>query len=724
MRCLMLSCVQSFSFTKFVFVCGWILSCLQPLVLRGEEGDDFFESKIRPVLIENCYRCHSAAQKVEGGLRLDTRSGSREGGDSGAAILPGDLEGSLLLSAIKYDSFEMPPDRKLPDHVIQNFEHWIATGAADPREETTPGPEREVHSEIDFDAGRDFWSLKAPQPHRPRANGRFEHWAQNAIDPFIADRLEQEELQPSPPASDHALRRRLSFDLVGLPPGPDRATQTSPKDREALSTSAYVDQLLASDAFGEHWARMWLDLMRYADDQAHIVGNNTSLCYPNAHRYRTWVITALNEDLPFNRFVQLQLAADLLTPEDRTDDVALGFVGLGPKYYRRNSPEVMADELEDRVDILSRGLLGLTVACARCHDHKYDPIGTADYYALAGVFASTEMYNWPLNDAAEVDKNGQAKKPEQALHIIRERKKPVDLPILIRGDVKRRGQIVKRGFLQVLAESEARAGRVEFESGSGRLELAQQITSRTNPLTARVFVNRVWSQLIGQPLVATPSNFGNLGARPTHPELLDDLAFRFMEHGWSLKWLCREIVLSATYQQSSSSDANDRDPENHWLSRMNAKRLTVEQWRDSLLVASRLLDQATTVEDLDPSQPGASPRTIYSDSSRLRLNSMLALFDYPDPNAHSANRVETTTASQKLFLMNSPFMIHCAEALADDLKDSAGEVRIEEAYQRLFNRSPSPAELRVGKQFLSEDGNLRRDYLHALMMTNEFFFLD
>ena len=256
-----------------------------------------------------------------------------------------------------------------------------------------------------------------------------------------------------------------------------------------------------------------------------------------------------------------------MDPDDTDSHLALGFLGLGPKYYRRSSPEVMADEWEDRVDTVTRGLLGLTVACARCHDHKYDPIPTSDYYALAGVFASTEMFNRPINDAVET-KDGAAKKPQDAVHIVREGKTQ-DLHVMVRGDVSNKGPLVKRGFLTVISDQP-----ICFQQGSGRSDLAEAIVDRSNPLTARVMVNRVWRQLIGRPLVSTPSNFGALGEEPTHPRLLDDLAARFMDNGWSLKWLQREIVLSSTYGQSSHIDPRKSavDPENRWLWRIPRRR--------------------------------------------------------------------------------------------------------------------------------------------------------
>ena len=494
-----------------------------------------------------------------------------------------------------------------------------------------------------------------------------------------------------------------------------------------MPSARWWKRLLASAHYGEHWARMWLDIARYAEDQAHIVGSDTSLCYPNAYLYRDWVIQALNDDVPYDRFVRLQLAADLLEPDDDRNRVALGFIGVGPKYYRRNSPEVMADEWEDRVDVVSRGLLGLTVACARCHDHKYDPIETEDYYALAGVFASTSMFNQPLEDskdAGKEDKKGKPK-PEHAMHIIKE-SKPTDLPVYIRGDVNNKGPIVKRRFLQILDPN-----KTPFETGSGRLELANAIADPQNPLTARVIVNRVWGQYFDQPLVGTPSNFGTLGDGPTHPKLLDDLAVRFMENGWSLKWLHREIVLSATYGQSSTGNpkAEKADPANRLLARMPRKRMSVEQWRDAILSVSGRLDPQVGGESIEPQDPQSRRRTVYSKISRLELNHMLALFDFPDPNTHSERRVETTTPLQKLFAMNSPFMVAEAEALAKRLIESASdnEHRITEAYELCYNRPPRLEERKLAEEFFGSEADsleLWTQYAQVLLASNELLFID
>ncbi len=556
---------------------------------------------------------------------------------------------------------------------------------------------------------QDLWSLQPPVRHSV-TELKNPAWPQKPLDAFILARLERAGLEPNPQAESRKLARRVSFDLTGLPP-----------ERFDLPFEDLVEKLIASPHFGERWARLWLDVARYAEDQAHIVGNNASLTYPNAYLYRDWVIQALNADLPFDDFLRRQLAGDLLFPDEPEKLAALGFMGLGPKYYRRNELRVMTDEWEDRVDTLCRGVLGLTVACARCHDHFYDPISTRDYYALAGVFANTEMFNRPMEEGCEMDKNGQTKKPNDAAHLVREAKTMRNLPVFARGDVNAPGEEVPRGFLAAL-------GGAKFgPQTSGRLELAEALVNRENPLTARVWVNRVWAELFGRPLVATTSNFGSLGERPTHPKLLDDLAVRFMdEGGWSLRWLVREIVLSATYRQSSDAVARKlaADPGNTLLWRMNRRRLSVEMWRDALFAASGALDRTIGGPSFAASDPDAARRAIYAKISRLQLDPMLALFDFPDPNLHSPGRAETTTPLQKLFAMNHPLIVKRADDLAGRIEAECGDVeeKIDLAYELLFGRAPETQERRLGREFLA--ANTLATYTQALLSTNEFTWLD
>ena len=715
--------------------------------LKEAARRDFFESKIRPVLVAQCYECHSSdAKQVGGELKLDSGEALRAGGESGSAIELGDADGSLLMEAIRYEGLEMPPSGKLPDDVIADFAHWINDGAFDPREPpeqtanaTSNGTDSSTGS-VDVEAGRAFWSFQPPMPIDPPETSTPD-WATRKIDHFVLAKLEEVQLTPAEQASRRTLVRRLFFDVIGLPPTTEQVedfvSDTRPDAHEQL-----VERLLASPQYGARWARLWLDIARYAEDQAHIVGNNKELFYPNAWKYRDWLINAFNRDLPYDQFVRLQLAADLLDSDSNEDAesgeesnnnediVALGFLGIGPKYYRRNAPEVMADEWEDRVDTVTRGLLGLTVACARCHDHKYDPIPTEDYYGLAGVFASTKMYNLPPADWKPTEKK---KKPDPAetLHIVKDGKAR-DLKVHIRGDAFNEGDVVPRRFVSVLASDE-----VPLQTGSGRKALADAIASTDNPLTARVIVNRIWGEYFGKPIVATPSNFGKLGQAPTHPQLLDDLAYRFMhEGGWSLKWLHREIVLSATYQQSSlaSEKSLHVDPTNRLISRMPRRRLSIEQWRDAMLSVSGKLNEVVGGTSQNVEDPTTTRRTVYSKVSRLELNAMLKLFDYPDPNVHAARRAETTTPLQKLFALNSPFMAKRAEQLAERItqQSSADRDRVNFAYQTLFAREPEASEMALAIDFLSPSEAANSEtiksrwsqYAQILLATNEMMYLD
>lgn len=694
---------------------------------------EFFETKIRPVLVEHCYKCHATdSEALKANLLLDTASGTLKGGDSGPAVVPNKPEDSLLLSALRYDAFEMPPGQQLPAEIIADFESWIAHGAVDPR--TSNAQAAGTSTEIDIAAGRRYWAFQIPQRAdlRPGQGNKAELRDSDRIDALVDQRLTQHRLTANRAADRRTLLRRLSFDLVGLPPTPEQVADFVNAD--APDIAAIVDQLLDSPTYGQRWARMWLDVARYAEDQAHIVGSNKELFYPNAYKYRDWVIAALNEDMPYDRFIQLQLAADLVAPENEEFQPALGYIGLGPKYYRRSDPEVMAEEWEDRVDVVSRGIQGLTVACARCHDHKYDPIRTEDYYALAGVFASTDMYNKPLKAAAdtpaqkkdEAQKKGDSKKekkPEAALHVIREGKVQ-DLAVMIRGKVDNKGDIVPRGFPEVLFDGPRRT----FSNGSGRLELAQALTDPANPLTARVIVNRVWGEYFGNALVATRSNFGQLGDKPTHPELLDDLAVRFMQNGWSLKWLHRQIVLTSAYQRSSDINpaAIKQDPENKWLWRMPRRRQSIETWRDSVLFVAGTLDAATGGVSIRVDDPEANRRTIYAEVSRFELNPMLARFDFPDPNVHAARRVETNTPLQKLFLLNNPFMITQAGHLATRIESQPGDTgeHVRRLFQLAYQRDPDGTEAQAAVEFLSQPSNHLNQMAQAIIASNEFWYID
>jgi Protein of unknown function (DUF1553)/Protein of unknown function (DUF1549)/Planctomycete cytochrome C len=1176
-------------------------------------GLEFFESKIRPVFVANCYECHSADSKtLQGGLRVDDRDGLAKGGDSGPALVAKDANASLILKALRYDGLEMPPKGKLPATVVADFEHWIKIGAPDPRERSQTSPI--ATGKLNFVEASHYWSFQPPKTSPPPAVKQVD-WPERDLDRFVLARLEQKGLKPSAPADRRTLIRRVYFDLIGLPPSPDEV-EAFVNDTSKNAFATVVDRLLDSPHYGERWGRHWLDVARYAEDQAHTFKARN---YPQGYHYRDWVVDALNRDMPYDRFVAEQIAGDLLgSPNDPQRLSALGLFALGPVYYQDNGEQAkaLADEWDDRIDTLTRGVLGLTVSCARCHDHKFDPITTADYYALAGIFASSEYQERPIvpqeiieqrsqADAAvktqqlQVDRflNDEARKLRVTLvqeipvymkaawkAINQQRAKPGDKKLLAQiaqseklsevllkrwedyltatsaevqqsrpylsewyawvgkqdpksdlsadadaqnvvqklsddlvalvqsklpqrerlfdefgenfafvkaedraavapgvfplgnvfddstgvsltsavstdkfgaaatdnslgvdrvvqgwgkqtqiapdlhfdfsqlgsderqhggvtndgwdgtGGIRTLGQrfpsnaprteqgigmhanalitfdldelrragllpadqrfvfraersglnddvfgtesanvhlavIVSRphrkkdvydgiiagcvngqpvkvaendrvyyfggelppplkangtfakfevavpgdakyltlvstgagigsaentissdhavfsgarleldplsettvavaaegsdkpvrsdaeqqqarvdarllseffadqGLLAIpgnevdkrLAESAAqqlkqlrdeqerlkkaaaaiqvltahslmegqgrdlkiylqgnptkqgdvapRSMPVVFTggerkplatTGSGRAELAAAIASRDNPLTARVIVNRVWRGHFGFGLVRTPSNFGHLGEPPTHPELLDELAVRFMESGWSLKWLHREILLSATYRQCSAfrADANGIDPENRLLWRMNRKRLEVEPWRDAMLAVTGELDRTVGGPPVDLASGGNRRRTLYAFISRHQLNDLLRLFDFPDPNITSDRRSITTVPLQQLFVLNSDFMTQRARALAARLnanKELDDDRKIRQAFAWLYGRLPGDDELSLGRTFLKSAAETTRggntlspweQYALALLGTNEFSFID
>lgn len=1043
---------------------------------------EFFENRIRPVLIEHCYECHSAESKgLKGGLLIDSAEGLRVGGDSGPALLPGDSTGSLLMQALRYESTEMPPQGKLPDQVIADFARWIESGAVDPRTDSSSFQK----PKIDVEDFRNFWSFVPPnKPELPKVDRS--RWPSHDIDYFVLAKMQENGLEPAAPASKRSLIRRATFDLIGLPPTPAEVeafiTDSSPKAFESV-----IDRLLQSPAYGERWGRYWLDVARYAEDQAHTfsVTPNT-----NGFRYRDWVISAFNSDMPYYLFLKRQIAADLMdeTEEGRLQHLpALGYFGLGAQYYKNtDAAKAAADELDDRIDTLTRGFLGLTVSCARCHDHKFDPIPQQDYYSLAGIFQSSRLRNAPLvpqpqvdayqkaqkqikdleeaiaqriatqgpkvreagveqiaaymmaiwkqsrarslklklsseliaeqtgvdsktlkrwvdflrkdetkknsvfakwyeaiqadseqqpslsqsdpleipdtiRDAAQqtqnivalllrqrdgllseaeanelakyvdtgnaiyrsrmvtksdpavsidvdiagakelylvvsdggngnscdhadwaepvllkadgselrltelkwretkttygnvnVDRNVNGQRiriggteyrfglgthatsmivyelPEnftrfraiggldnsgsdqggcganasvqfhvytqsprdvqinqedvlerlfgdkgvfaveldelekylpqeqsQALaeqrdslkqlkesapamypiaHVIAEAE-PADMKVFIRGNPANQGETAPRRFLRILCNEEP----APYQMGSGRLELADSIASSGNPLTARVMVNRIWQHHFGRGLVGTPDNFGVLGEKPTHPELLDYLTHLFLESGWSIKSMHREIMLSSTYQLSTdSNDSNSNiDADNRFLWRMNRRRLQIEAWRDALLAVSGRLDPQLGGPSTNLADVSNNRRTVYAFISRHELNNMLRLFDFPDANITASTRTETTVPQQQLFVLNSPFMIEQARAFAKRLLDEAGEdvdARIRYAFELAYGRSATQREVLLAKQFLSRDDeeeerslntlNRWERYAQVILGSNEFMYLD
>ena len=585
--------------------------------------------------------------------------------------------------------------------------------------------ENKAEAQIDWAMAREWWAFQSPtKAELPQINQAA--WPSRRIDHFVLAKLEAKKLSPSPAATKHTLARRLYLDLTGLPPTPEKMRAFLGDETDG-AYEMLVEKLMQRTAYGERLASMWLNKARYAEDQAHQVGGNTAFFYPNAFKYRKWVIDAFNNDLPYDDFIRKQLAADLEKDKSVTDLPALGFIGLGHKFYNRNRLTVKAEEWSEQVDTLTRAFLGLTVACAQCHDHKYDPVTQKDYYALAGVFASTDLVD-RMEDGSEIKKDSEAhKKRIGTIHIVRDTK-PKDLHVFLRGNTETKGDLVKRRFLKVLAQNEPKS----FTQGSGRLELAEAIADPNNPLTARVIVNRVWSIFFGRGLVATPSNFGQLGSLPSHSELLDDLAVRFMENNWSIKWLVRELVLSSTYQQNSQIISRNEliDPANIYLWRMNRRRLSVEQWRDSILAASNNLDRRGG-ESLELTDAKNVRRTVYGRVSRKKLSDILIQFDYPDANVHSAKRSDTTTAIQKLFIINSSFMVEQAKGLAKRITGDSSATdltHIQSTYALLYNRKPTREETDLGLAFLRlpAEGKLTRweQYSHALLAANEMMFVD
>jgi hypothetical protein len=873
-------------------------------------GAEFFESKIRPILVDHCYSCHSQqSPKIKGGLLLDTREGVLKGGDTGPAIKPGDVEGSLLIKAVRYtdDNLRMPPkNKKLASAQIANLEAWVKMGAPDPRDSKAGLAKVETIRE----KARTHWAFQPiREPKIPAV--RNKKFARTPVDNLILARLEAARLAPSPMADKHTLIRRATFDLTGLPPTPEEAAAFE-ADKSPDAFAKVVDRLLASPRYGERWGRHWLDVARYADTKGYVFEEDRH--YPYAYTYRDYVIRAFNEDLPYDQFIKQQIAADLLPDNgDKRSLAALGYLTLGRRFVNN-----IHDIIDDRIDVVCRGMMGLTVGCARCHDHKFDPISSRDYYSLYGVFASSmepeqepllgtevpakarEEYDvehkkrveerdkyraekeremaaqlrsqsgdyllaayetqhstnktdveavahahkldpemlrrwiaglgdwqksqsaifapWfafaglPENDfptkakelaakfgahqdgtnsinrlvadafaseppasmtnvaerygkvITEVDKHWQEAVsnspsikalPDTAEEAIRQivyaADAPANLPrdqfdrlydvptgqklrelqrhieeldasspgappramalvdrpdphnthIFIRGNSDNEGPEAPREFLEILSGP----NRKPFQKGSGRLELAEAIASRDNPLTARVLVNRVWLHHFGSPLVATPSDFGLRSDPPTHPELLDYLAARFMEGGWSIKNLHRLIMLSATYQQSSENNAACAkvDPNNQLFWRMNRQRLDFEAMRDTLLAVSGKLDLTPGGHAVDITVSNSTRRTVYGYVDRQNLPDLFRAFDFASPDSSSPRRFYTTVPQQALFLMNNPFVIEQARSLVsrpEFKSESTDQQRLRLLYRLTFQRDPSREEMEWARDFI------------------------
>jgi hypothetical protein len=778
---------------------------------------EFFEKKIRPVLVDHCYKCHSVESgKSKGGLFVDSKEGLLKGGTSGPAVIPGDPESSLLLKAIRHtdDELEMPPKEKLSAVVVSDFETWIKLGASDPRKAAVKA---EAPSTIDFAKAREFWSFQAPKDIPPPAVKNKAAVA-NPIDSFVVAKLEEKGLKQASLADKRTLIRRATFDLIGLPPKPEEVEEFL-RDQSPNAFERLVDRLLASPHYGERWGRHWLDVARYADT----AGESADYPAPHAFRYRNWVINAFNQDKPYDQFVREQIAGDLMpykNDHERFEQIiATGYVASARRFSVR--PEsVMHLTIEDTIDTIGRGIMGLTLSCARCHDHKFDPIPTRDYYSIYGFFASTrypfpgsendqrpkdlvplvspDEYEKVLKPHEEklrvanqlaVDLEKQKRQAERQIQNFEERKvklaafnkeieaakktrtalelnapnvpmayalaegTPKDVRIQRRGEPGNQGDDAPRGFLQIFG---GRKLPPEVKN-SGRLELAQWITDLANPLTARVMVNRIWQHHFGKGIVTTPSDFGKQGKAPSHPELLDYLALRFVENGWSIKSMHKLMMLSRTYQLASEDiDANmSVDPENSLLWKHSRSRLDAEIVRDAMLAVSGDLDPAMAQGHPFPPEHKwnftqhsqfqavyeTNHRSIYLMSQRIKKHPFLAIFDGSDPNTTTGERLVSTTPLQALFMMNDPFAHKQAELFAGRLIKLKSETsaRIEMAYQMALGRPASKEELSIAERHLAafqeklmSSGNSGADVsklamaslARALFACNEFIYVD
>lgn len=949
----MLKVASSLVFWSLIWLHG-----VTPAAAQARDPGEFFETRVRPVLATHCNACHTKSEL--GGLRVDSRESLLKGGKSGPAIVPGKPEDSLLIRAVRQvdEQLKMPMGGKLKDQEIADLVDWVKAGA--------PWPQGAVPQAVTASGGmviiaerRKFWSFQPiTKPALPVVNDAG--WAKTPMDRFILAALEVRGLRPAAAADKRTLIRRASLDLIGLPPTPEEV-EAFLKDSSPNAFARIVDRLLASPRYGERWGRYWLDVARYAEDDVRGGSPKGREVYPNAWRYRDWVIDALNRDMPYDLFVKAQIAGDLLEAEGTAKSrlasrlaPGTGFLGLGVWIYdNAPPPEGRANERDDRIDTLTRGFLGLTVACARCHDHKYDPIATKDYYALAGVFDSTEYAEYPsvadtevaefnkkqkrlktheaaveefiqtqarqlgeilarktgqyvaaswtvlglqkvelkkaaeegkldaetlerwvrylevpkkdhpylkdwndllarggtaeearkvaeefqavvlatLAEKKEVDEENQPimaqaklrrtpaevllpnrfvtyedycpgcsdtirplernkvllfrdlfieqesrgeeppKKPPGVLlykgeqgdklerflsgewkshlvamraelerlkkdlpshypyvHAARDKRAPGNAKLNLRGNPSNLGEEVPRRFLTVLTSEEP----APFRHGSGRLELAEAVAR--HPLTARVMVNRIWYHHFGRGIVATPSNFGQLGERPTHPELLEYLADRFIANKYSIKALHRDIMLSATYRLGSEFSQKNfaEDPDNRLYWRANHRRLDAEAIRDSLLFVTGSLDGAIggpSAELTDDSRR----RTVYAAVSRFKPSVRLATFDFPDARATSETRNVTHVPLQRLFFLNSRFVWSQAEQLAKRLVDGGTDdaARIQKAYRLVYAREASDSEVRLGLEFLQRVGGNPKEaapawqqYAQVLLTANEFLFLD
>jgi hypothetical protein len=841
---------------------------LAPLALLAAGDDElFFESKVRPVLIKRCYDCHSTEKKTKGGLALDTRAGWQHGGDNGPAIIPGDLTKSLIIKAVRYldEDFAMPPKSRLPADEVAILEEWVKRGAPDPRTDDATKAAKPKRT-INLEEGRQFWAFQ-PVTHPSDPAVKDTAWAKDPLDRFLLAKIEAKGLKPAGDADRHTWIRRVSLDLTGLPASAEEVVAFA-HDKSDDAYAKVVDRLLASPAYGERWARHWLDLTGYAD----MIGTSNEVFAEHAWRYRDYLIQAFNQDKPFDHFIKEQLAGDLMpasSPEQRASQlVATGFLMVGDlEIVNPDKAKMETDHIDTQLIKIGGAFLGMTMGCARCHDHKFDPVGLEDYYGMAGMLRSSpssgkmvgfgvwstirsvplpesptqlaERQKAEANHAAKIvalkadqaklteenkaivakiaalEKAAQVKpatpvdkatpvaaaptpKPSPEKDALTKRRdeiaarqktkgseiqhaeffkskapkafamqddaKPADMPIYVRGNPYATGAIVPRGALRVASWDKFPA----IPAGqSGRLQLAEWIADRRNPLTARVTVNRLWQKLFGEGLVRSVDYFGERGERPSHPELLDHLATRFMADGWSQKRFLRGLVLSRAYRLSSANHAEglSLDPENRLFWRMNRQRLEAEAIRDSLLkvsgeLATKSGGPSLALEIIENTgalaAAGVNPpsyhhrksrpsqefeRTVYLPVMRNGPSSadkIRTFFDFADPAGITGQRNQTVMPTQSLFLLNNDLVRKRAGFLAKQLIDAHTDenIRLEALWLRAWNRPITNEERTNARAFLQEVTPLLKkprapealeaarwqELCHSLLASNAFIY--
>ena len=725
-----------------VFVAVMLVLFCGGLSFAIEADQDFFEKEIRPLLVEKCWKCHGA-EKQDGGLRLDSAEWLARGGKSGPVSQPNN---SLLIQAARQtDSLKSHPEVILSNGEIGAFVRWVAAGVFWPQ--VSDGVTRNEAADgapLFNEQQKSFWAfqkLQDPPPPEVQEDGT----PISPLDRFILARLQATGFQLAPPAGKQTLIRRVTFNLTGLPPTL-KEIDAFLEDESAVQESfaKVVDRLLESPHYGERWARRWLDIVRYADT----TGAGGQVVMRFAHRYRDYVIRAFNEDKPYDQFVIEQLAGDLMPATQDLDVmaqrvIATGFLMVGQKEISEpDKVKTVLDIVDDQIDVTSRTFLGLTVACARCHDHKFDPIPTLDYYAMAGIFNSTS--SMPHLDIVSMWQEyplfQQPGQEEPFIVMAAKDGEPANMHVLIRGNHHTPGEEAPRRFLQIIAGENHPP--IETQQ-SGRLELGRWIASPENPLTARVMVNRIWQAHFGTGLVDTSDNFGVQGSQPSHPRLLDWLASRFIESGWSIKAMHRLILNSATYRQSShfpdtpsvtppvaETSPVTLDPQNRLLWRFPRRRLEAEELRDGILAISGQLDYTfggslldygyrylDSVIDKKRGQYGLNlggrtyqpyyslRRSIYLPVIREGLAEILERFDAADPNAITVKRNQSTVAPQALFMMNNSLVRQQSFHLARQLlkqPDASSEDRVRQAYRTLFATAPSQQELAEAVEYMSQ----------------------